>query len=369
MGCSCGIVGLPNVGKSTLFNALLALEAANVQNYPFCTIEPNRGRIPVPSRAFDALVAGIQPDKAVPNFVEVVDIAGLVRGASKGEGLGNKFLSHIREVDVLLHLVRCFPSSRVLHVEKSPDALRDAELLEVELLLADLTRLEGLKAQGAKRARGVLSREEKRQHELLKQLSDLLNEGKPARSLTLDEDDASFVKGLGLLTAKPMLYVCNVGNAGSEEEQQEEQAFVKAIEERAERADSAVLRLSAIEEAELAVLSDEERASLLGIETRTSGLEQAASVLFRMLELVTFFTAGKQEVRAWTLKRGQTAFAAAGKIHSDFQRGFICAETIEVETLLKHGSFEQAREAGKVRQEGKSYTVKDEDVLLFRFNV
>ena len=365
MGCSCGIVGLPNVGKSTLFNALLALEAANVQNYPFCTIEPNRGRIPVPSRAFDDLVEGIQPQKVVPNFVEIVDIAGLVRGASKGEGLGNKFLSHIREVDVLLHLVRCFPSSRVSHVEKSPDALRDAELLEVELLLADLTRLEGLLAQAAKRARGVLSREEKRQHEIIRQLTDLLNEGKPARSLTLDADDALFVKGLGLLTAKPMLYVCNVGDASG----QEEQAFVKAIEQRAARAGSEVLRLSAIEEAELAVLEEEERKSLLGEQTRASGLEQAAVVLFRMLELVTFFTAGKQEVRAWTLRRGETAFAAAGKIHSDFQKGFICAETIEVKTLLKHGSFEQAREAGKVRQEGKGYVVRDEDVFLFRFNV
>ncbi len=366
MGCSCGIVGLPNVGKSTLFNALLALEAANVQNYPFCTIEPNRGRIPVPSRAFDDLVAGVQPQKAVPNFVEIVDIAGLVRGASKGEGLGNKFLSHIREVDVLLHLVRCFPSSRVLHVEKSPDALRDAELLEVELLLADLTRLEGLRGQGAKRARGVLSREEKRQHAILKQLEDLLNGGKPARTLEVDADDVAFVRGLGLLTAKPMLYVCNVGDGGEGEE-----AFVKAIEERAAAGGSEVLRLSAIEEAELAVLSEEDRVSLLGDDDkkRVSGLEQAAVVLFRLLELRTFFTAGKQEVRAWTLRRGQTAFDAAGKLHSDFQRGFICAETIDVATLLLHGSFEQAREAGKVRQEGRGYIVRDEDVLLFRFNV
>ncbi len=356
---------MPNVGKSTLFNALQATEAANVQNYPFCTIEPNRGRIPVPNRAFDALVAAVRPAKAVPNFVEIVDIAGLVRGASKGEGLGNKFLSHIREVDVLLHLVRCFPSSRVLHVEQSPDADRDADLLEVELLLADLARLEGMIGQAAKRARGVLSREEKRQHEILKQLRDLLADAKPARACALDEEDASFVKSLGLLTAKPMLYVCNVGGEGGEKEE----AFVKAIEKRAERADSGVLQLSAIEEAELAALSEEERASLLGEQARASGLEQTASVLFRMLELETFFTAGKQEVRAWTLKRGQTAFDAAGKIHSDFQKGFICAETIGVETLLQYGSFEQAREAGKVRQEGKGYVVKDEEVFLFRFNV
>ena len=365
MGCSCGIVGLPNVGKSTLFNALLAAETANVQNYPFCTIEPNRGRIPVPHRAFDALVASVRPDKAVPNFVEIVDIAGLVKGASKGEGLGNKFLAHIREVDVLLHLVRCFPSSRVLHVEETPDAARDAELLEVELLLADLARVEGLLAQAAKRARGVLSREEKRQHEILTQLKDLLNRGEAARKLAIDDDDLPFLKGVGLLTAKPMLYVCNIGDGGSEQET----AFVKAIEERALRTGCEVLRLSAIEEAELAVLSEAERASLLGEEVRVSGLERAASVLFRMLELVTFFTAGKKEVRAWTVKRGQSAFDAAGKIHSDFQKGFICAETIDADALLAYGSFEQAREAGKVRQEGRGYVVKNEDVFLFRFNV
>ena len=365
MGCSCGIVGLPNVGKSTLFNALLALEAANVQNYPFCTIEPNRGRIPVPNNAFEKLVEGIRPQRAVPNFVEIVDIAGLVRGASKGEGLGNKFLSHIREVDVLLHLVRCFSSSRVLHVEQSPDAERDADLLEVELLLADLARLEGLLAQAAKRARGVLSREEKRQHEILKQLTELLNEGEPARNLTLDADDVPFVRGVGLLSAKPMLYVCNVGDADVEEER----VFVKAIEQKASRGRSEVLTLSAIEEAELAVLDEEERKSLLGEQVRSSGLERTAATLFRMLELVTFFTASKKEVRAWTLKRGQTAWDAAGKIHSDFQKGFICAETIDVETLLKHGSFEHAREAGKVRQEGKGYVVQNEDVFLFRFNV
>ncbi len=368
MGFSCGIVGLPNVGKSTLFNALLAAEIANVQNYPFCTIEPNRGRIAVPSLAFDSLVECIEPDKAIPNFIEIVDIAGLVKGASKGEGLGNKFLAHIREVDAILHLVRCFASAKVLHVEQQADALRDAEILETELLLADISRLEPLLASQAKRARGATSRSLKREQALLELVNATLNEGRSARSLitkgAIDEEDYDFFKNLGLLSAKPMLYVCNIGEGG-----ESEVAFVQAMEKKAAKEGAKLIRLSAIVEAELVGLTREERASLLADPDQPSGLECAAKTLFELLDLLPFFTAGKQEVRAWTLKRGQTAYDAAGKIHSDFQRGFIRAETIDHKTLLNYKSFEAAREVGKVRQEGKDYIVAENDVLLFRFNV
>ncbi len=368
MGFSCGIVGLPNVGKSTLFNALLAAEVANVQNYPFCTIEPNRGRIAVPSDAFDKLVSCIEPHKAIPNFIEIVDIAGLVRGASRGEGLGNKFLSHIREVDAILHLVRCFSSSRVLHVEEQPDALRDAEILETELLLSDLSRLEPMFEQYKKRARGEASRELKREQVLLERLSASLNDGKPARNLladgSLDEEDFKFLKNLGLLSAKPMLYVCNVGEGGASE-----MSFIKAMESKAARDGASLISMSALVEAELVGLTSEERQSLLANPDQPSGLERAAKILFELLDLLPFFTAGKQEVRAWTLCKGQTAYDAAGKIHSDFQQGFIRAETLDYETLLAYKSFEAAREAGKVRQEGRDYVVAENEVLLFRFNV
>ncbi len=368
MGLSCGIVGLPNVGKSTLFNALLAAEAANVQNYPFCTIEPNRGRIAVPSDAFTKLVSCIEPDKSIPNFIEIVDIAGLVRGASRGEGLGNKFLSHIREVDALLHLVRCFSSSRVLHVEEQPDALRDAELLETELLLSDLARLEPIFEQHKKRARGGASSELKREQALLERLSISLNDGKPARSLLadglIDEEDFKFFKSLCLLSAKPMLYVCNVGEGGADEA-----SFVKAMEAKASQDGASLICMSALVEAELVGMTREDRQSLLANPDQASGLERAAKILFELLDLLTFFTAGKQEVRAWTLRKGESAYDAAGKIHSDFQQGFIRAETLDYTTLLEYKSFEAAREAGKVRQEGRDYIVAENEVLLFRFNV
>ncbi len=366
MGLKCGIVGLPNVGKSTLFNALTLSGQAAVAAYPFCTIEPNVGRVAVPDARLERVAQLAHSKAVVPAWLDIVDIAGLVRGASRGQGLGNKFLAHIREVDALLHVLRCFTSGEVSHVEGSVDPLRDAELVATELLLADLESLERRIEGAQKRAKGA-EREAKREADLMGRALALLREGKPARLLALAEEERAAFKRLDLLSAKPVLYLCNVdeadaatGNALT--------AKVEALA-RAEGAETVVI--SAAIEAEIAGL-DEEAAReqfLASLGLAETGLARVIRAAYRLLGLITFFTAAPKEARAWTIARGMRAGAAAGVIHSDFERGFICAETISYEDYIACGGEQGAKDAGKMRQEGRDYSVKDGDVMLFRFNV
>ena len=366
MGFRCGIVGLPNVGKSTLFNALTETQAAQAANYPFCTIEPNVGQVAVPDARLDQIAEIANSAKVIPTQLAFVDIAGLVKGASQGEGLGNQFLGNIREVDAIVHVLRCFEDDDIQHVSNKVDPLADAEVVETELLLADLESLEKRVPAAAKRATGG-DKEAKLMASVLGQALELLKDGKPARlTEPKDEEEARVFRQAQLLTAKPVLYVCNVaeedaakGNALSE------QVFAKAAAEGAE-----AVVVSAAIESELVGMPEEDRAEYLAeLGLVESGLSRVIKAGYKLLGLQTFFTAGPKESRAWTFPAGAKAPQAAGEIHTDFERGFIRAETIAYDDYVALGGESGAREAGKLRQEGKEYLVQDGDVMLFKFNV
>jgi GTP-binding protein YchF len=366
MGFRCGIVGLPNVGKSTLFNALTETAAAQAANYPFCTIEPNVGRVAVPDPRLAKIAAIAKSANVIETQLEFVDIAGLVRGASKGEGLGNQFLANIREVDAIVHVLRCFEGGDVTHVEGRIDPIEDAETVETELMLADLDSLEKRVPNLVKKAQQG-DKEAKIQASILSQALELLRAGKPAAGVTpKDEEERRALAQAQLLTAKPILYVCNVdeadaatGNAHSA------RVFARAAER-----DARAVIVSAAIEAEIATMAEEERTEFLhdlGLEE--TGLARVIRAGYELLHLITFFTAGPKEARAWTVERGAKAPQAAGTIHTDFERGFIRAETIAFDDFVACGGEVAARDAGRLRSEGKDYAVQDGDVMLFRFNV
>jgi len=364
MGFRCGIVGLPNVGKSTLFNALTATQAAEAANYPFCTIDPNVGRVGVPDGRLDKLAELGKSAKVIPTQLEFVDIAGLVRGASKGEGLGNQFLANIREVDAILHVLRCF-EGEVTHVDGTVDPVRDAETVKTELMIADLESLERRLEAQTKKARGG-DKEAKAQIALMERVVTLLEDGKPARELDVSADEKKPFRDLQLLTAKPVLYVCNV----AEDEAATGNAYSQAVAEMAKAEGAEAVVISAAIEAELAQLDAEEGAEFLdSLGLEEAGLNKVIRAGYRLLGLITFFTVGPKEARAWTVTRGSTAPEAAGVIHTDFQRGFIRAETIDYADFVTLGGETAAKDAGRMRQEGKEYLVKDGDVFHFRFNV
>jgi ribosome-binding ATPase len=363
-----GIVGLPNVGKSTLFNALTSSHAAAAENYPFCTVEPNVGVVEVPDPRLERLYRVVQPKKKVPAVVEFVDIAGLVKGASQGEGLGNQFLSHIREVDAVVHVIRCFEDPDVVHVMGPVDPVRDHDVVTSELALADLAVLERRLEKTRKSARAG-DKDAQTELVLLERVLEELNAGRGAREAGESESAVKFLRQLGLLTAKPILYAANV----NEEDLATGggkwlEALRRAVQTHHEEAE--IVPFSAKLEAELADLSGEERQEFLaGVGVTEPGLDRLIHAGYRLLGLQTFFTVGENEVRAWTMHWGDTAFAAAGEIHSDFQRGFIRAETVGYDDFVKAGTYKAAREQGLVRSEGRDYVVKDGDILLFRFNV
>lgn len=364
MGFNCGIVGLPNVGKSTLFNALTETAAAQAANYPFCTIEPNVGRVAVPDQRLEKLAAIGKSQKILPTGLEFVDIAGLVRGASKGEGLGNQFLANIREVDAIIHVLRCFEDDDVTHVEGGVDPVRDAEIIETELMLADLESLEKREAGLTKRARGN-DREAQAQLAVMEPLLAALRDGKPAR-VAIPQGDEETVRRLQLMTTKPILYVCNV----EEESAATGNRHSEAVKARAAAEGAAVVIVSAAIEAEVSQLPPEERVEFLdGLGLSDSGLDRVIAAGYGLLGLRTYFTVGPKETRAWTITAGTKAPQAAAVIHNDFERGFIAAETIAYDDYIACNGEAGAKEAGKLRVEGKEYVVKDGDVLLFRFNV
>ncbi|CRZ34655.1 hypothetical protein DFR55_1396 [Herbinix hemicellulosilytica] len=361
-----GIVGLPNVGKSTLFNSLTKAGAESA-NYPFCTIDPNVGVVSVPDKRLQVLADLYNSEKIIPAIIEFVDIAGLVKGASKGEGLGNQFLSHIREVDAIVHVVRCFEDSNIVHVEGSVDPGRDIETINLELIFSDLEILERRIARTAKGAKN--DKDLAKELEMLERLKVHLEEGKPAKTFAAEEEESKLIATYNLLTAKPVIYAANV----NEEDYANDGAnnpYVKAVKEIAAKENSEVFVICAKIEQEMAELDDEERKIFLedlGLEE--SGLDKLIKASYRLLGLISFLTAGPKETRAWTITAGTKAPQAAGKIHSDFERGFIRAEIVNYDDLVKCGSYNAAKEKGLVRLEGKDYIVQDGDVILFRFNV
>ncbi len=363
MGIKCGIVGLPNVGKSTLFNALTKAGIA-AANFPFCTIEPNVGVVPVPDPRLNQLASIAKPLKVIPTAVEFVDIAGLVAGAASGEGLGNKFLAHIREVDAITHVVRCFENADVIHVNNKVDPLSDIDTIDTELALADLDSVE--KAfQKSERSAKTGDKDAKARAEVLGRVRAGLNDGRAARSLDLSEDDKATIRDLFLLTLKPVLYVANVLEDGFNDN-----PHLDAVRARAAGEGAEVVPVSAAIEEELSELEDEDRdAFLASLGLEEPGLNRVIRAAYKLLGLQTYFTAGEKEVRAWTVKAGSTAPQAAGVIHTDFEKGFIRAETIAFDEYIKFRGESGAREAGRLRLEGKEYLVKEGDVLHFLFNV
>jgi len=363
MGFKCGIVGLPNVGKSTLFNALTQTAAAEAANYPFCTIEPNIGEVAVPDDRLARIAAIAKSQTIIPTRLSFVDIAGLVRGASKGEGLGNQFLANIREVDAIAYVVRCFEDDDIVHVEGRVDPIADAETVETELMLADLESLERRRPALEKRAKGQ-DKEAKATLAIIDKALAVLAAGKPARLTQINDDEKRAFKMLQLLTAKPALYVCNVDEASAARGNR----YSAQVEERARREGAACVVISAKIEAELAQLSPEERADYLrelGLEE--PGLNRLIRAGYELLGLITYFTAGPKETRAWTIERGTQAPAAAGVIHTDFEKGFIRAETISFQDFIACNGEAGAKEAGKMRLEGRDYIVHDGDIMHFRF--
>ncbi|KEO91379.1 GTP-binding protein [Erythrobacter longus] len=366
MGFRCGIVGLPNVGKSTLFNALTETQAAQAANYPFCTIEPNVGQVAVPDERLDKIAAIAKSAKVVATQLAFVDIAGLVKGAAQGEGLGNQFLGNIREVDAIVHVLRCFEDDDIQHVSNHVDPIADAEVVETELMLSDLESLEKRVANAAKRATAG-DKEAKIMASVLGQALELLKDGKPARLVEPnDEEEARVLQQAQLLTAKPVLYVCNV----SEDEAASGNALSQKVFAKAEAEGAQAVVVSAAIEAELVTMPQEDRSEYLAeLGLEESGLARVIRAGYTLLGLKTFFTAGPKEARAWTFPNGAKAPQAAGEIHTDFERGFIRAETIAYDDYIALGGEAAAREAGKLRQEGKEYLVQDGDILLFKFNV
>jgi GTP-binding protein YchF len=364
MGFNCGIVGLPNVGKSTLFNALTQTAAAQAANYPFCTIEPNVGRVAVPDARLATIARIGKSQKIVPTSLEFVDIAGLVRGASKGEGLGNQFLGNIRECDAIVHVLRCFEDSDVTHVEGSVDPLRDADIIETELMLSDMESLEKRIYNMGKRARGG-DKEAAAQMALMEPILAVLQDGRPART-AIPKGQEEAVRRLQLLTSKPVLYVCNVeeGSAG------EGNAHSARVFEKAAAEGAKAVVVSAAIEAEISLMAEADRGEFLEtLGLSDAGLDRVIAAGYGLLGLITYFTVGPKEARAWTIIKGMKGPQAAGVIHGDFERGFIAAETIAYDDYVALGGEQGAKEAGKMRVEGKEYVVKDGDIMLFRFNV
>ena len=365
MSLNCGIVGLPNVGKSTIFNALTAAKA-QAANYPFCTIDPNVGVVSVPDERMDRIIEFVKPKSIVPATMEFVDIAGLVEGASKGEGLGNQFLGHIRSTDAICHIVRCFADPNVIHVAGGVNPLHDIDIINTELLLADLDTVEKRAAKTERAARNTTDAGVKCEAEALKKLLAGIQAGQPARVIELTEEERAASYDLQLITAKPVLYVANVDEAGLKDSNE----WVAAVEKRAAEEGAQVVRICGAMEAEIALLEPAERAEFLAdMGLVEPGLNRLIHAAYRLLGLITYFTAGVQEVRAWTIPDGAKAPQAAGVIHSDFERGFIRADAYHCESLFALGSEQAVKEKGLYRSEGKEYVVKDGDILFFKFNV
>lgn len=357
-----GVVGLPNVGKSTLFNAITKAGIA-AENYPFCTIEPNKGVVPVPDERLDKLAALYNSKKVTPTMLTFVDIAGLVKGASKGEGLGNKFLSHIRETDAIVHVVRCFDDENITHVDGSISPKRDIETIDYELIFADMETID--KRMGKAESAAKADKARQADVDLLKALKKHLEEGKAIRTFEATDEEKTFIDENFFLTSKPVIYVANV-----DENNLEGNAYTKEVEEIAKAEGAECIILCAKLEEELAALSDEDRELFAADYNLTeSGLDKLVKASYKLLGLISYLTAGEKETRAWTIVKGTKAPQAAGKIHSDFEKGFIRAEIVDYKTLLECGSFNAAKEKGKVRSEGKDYVMQEDDVVLFRFNV